>query len=229
MKCFCGNAVARFRSGAFMGVVCLAANTGLSVQIAGVYNTGVDAFGNVLPLHSIESHYAVSGVASVAYVVPKATHPVSGFGWMVAPPGAAWIGPNSTANTYTFDPDGTYHYTLSFDLTGYNPATARITGSWAADNSSGIWLNGNYTGFGKNEWGFLGLDPFDLTTGFVPGINTLEFRVVNDPTGPGSDGNPSGLLVSGITTTVVPEPSVLALAGLGFAALTLSRRRRVDR
>lgn len=216
---------------------------GALVEIPGLYNTGVDDSGNVLPLHSIDPHYKLSGAASVAYVVPIVFHSPGNQAWVTPPPGSAWIGPNPTDSTWPTDPVGSYYYklTITIDLTGtgYDPDTLQIAGQWATDNSGQIWLNGQNTGFTTEDWGFARLSPFVLQGAFSDGVNLLEFRVLNSATSP----NPSGLLVANLAAavdgsltlptippdTVVPEPSTFVGGALLSLPITLSGRRMLRR
>ena len=79
---------------------------------------------------------------------------------------------------------GNYSYQLSVDLTGYDPRTAFLAGSWAADDTGSIFLNGVDTGFWSTNY-FVGFSTFTLTNGFVLGTNLIEFRISNaaSPTG----------------------------------------------
>lgn len=198
--------------------ICAVASTGIVVP--GLYNTGVDNSGTVLPQLSLEPHYTVSGPASIAYVVPPVYNASLGWAWEAAPAGSTWIGPNSTANTTSPDPVGIYHYSLQFDLTGFDVARLAISGSWMADNTAELFLNGNYTGFSKDGYGYKYLDEFTLNAGFLPGLNSLEFRVLNEDIGP----NPTGLVVAGLTATLVPEPSSMAILLIGLSSLYLRKR-----
>ena len=128
-------------------------------------------------------------------------------------------------------PSGNYTYTTTFDLTGYVPGTATITGRWAADNAGlNILLNGNSLGL-TTTGGFSAFTSFSIPTGsgFVAGLNTLDF-VVNNFDGPGN--NPSGLRVeltgnAGLVATPVPPTALLAVFAFGTAGLgRLVRRRR---
>lgn len=168
------------------------------ISLPGLYNTGVMDSNLVLTPTAPELHYRVSGAATVAYVVPPVYNPSLGWAWADAPAGAAWIGPNATTNTVSPDPVGVYHYTLEFDLLGYDPSQVQIAGSWMSDNTAELYLNGVFTGFTKNNYGYNHLDAFVLHSGFIPGTNVLEFRVTNEA----GDPNPSGLLVSGLTATI---------------------------
>jgi hypothetical protein len=199
-------------------------HTSSALPNIGLFSTGVDNSGNALPLHATELHYAVSGVVSAAYIVPKEVGQVPP-SWIVAPSGSAWIGPNQTDSTFNSDPVGIYHYKLSIDLTGFDPSSVRIGGTWATDDEAHLFLNGQNTGFSKGLYGFTQLDAFNLQSGFVAGINTIDFTVQNDA-------GPSGLLVTGWTMSVVPEPSTACFVGLisvMAAGARLLRSRKATR
>ena len=196
------------------------ANGQVSISVPGLYNTGVDNSGAVLPLHSLEQHYSVSGATSIAYVEPAVDYPPLGWAWLAAPPGSAWIGPNSTTNTASPDPVGVYHYTIQFDLSGYNPSDVRIAGSWMTDNTGELLLNGANTGFTTDPESYKHLSSFTLNSGFISGINSLEFRVLNEFVGP----NPTGLCVANLTATLVPEPT---LATLLVTAVVAAMSRKI--
>lgn len=73
---------------------------------------------------------------------------------------------------------------LRFDLTGFDPNTATLSGHWGVDNQGKILLNGQTPpGSGalsltQNIPGnFTKLHDFLITGGFKPGINPLEFVV----------------------------------------------------
>ncbi len=194
----------------------------ISISVPGLYNTGVNNAGVVLPIQSLEQHYTVSGAASIAYVEPAVNYPPLGWAWLAAPAGSAWIGPNSTTNTASPDPVGVYSYKIQFDLSSFNPAQVRISGFWMTDNTGELFLNNVNTGFTTDAESYKHLSGFDLTTGFISGINSLEFRVLNEFVGP----NPTGLCVSGLAATLVPEPTALALLVMGFAGVTIRRRSK---
>ena len=73
-------------------------------------------------------------------------------------------------------------------------------------------MNGNPTGYTKSSVGYHSLSSFQLNSGFIEGINTLEFRVNNES-------GPTGLCVSGLELVVVPEPGSGVLLVAGLAAL----------
>ena len=149
-----------------------------------LFNTGVSGSGAALGDNAVDPHYSITAgpVTGNALVHNSA----GGFPvppWMPDQPFSSWISP--TANTSAAG--GTYTYRTTFDLTGLDPTTARITGRWATDDGNPatvVRLNGVNTGV-VNTTGFGGLSPtFTIGTGFVPGVNTLDFDVVNGSAGP---------------------------------------------
>ena len=137
--------------------------------------------------------------------------------WIGADPedgASGWIGPTATAASAGVPP-GNYTYETTFDLTGFWPDTAELTVAVARDDSLvGVYLNGNPVAY--SQAGYTLNAPFTITSGFVYGINTLEFLVSNG----GTADNPHGLRVEVWgTAEVVPEPASIALLGLGALAL----------
>jgi hypothetical protein len=158
-------------------------------SILGLFNTGVDDLGVVQDVGALELHYIMTGPVSCSFVIQ--TDNV----WHVPPVNSAWIGPLINGDIPA--PPGDYNYILTFDLTGLDPANIEITGSMAADNQVKIFLNGVYTGIstpGDPGGGddFRNLHSFTLNSGFVEGINTLNFLVTNL----GGGNSPTGLLVT---------------------------------
>ncbi len=94
-------------------------------------------------------------------------------------------------------------------MTGFNPATARLAGRWATDNRGvDILINGLSTGQ-VNDNPFTALTPFEITSGFVAGINRLTFVVNN-----GGPGYPAAIEPTGLRAEVWGE----ALLDSTFAA-----------
>lgn len=196
----------------------------IAVRIPGLFNTGISN-GTTLANGDVDPHYTI--VASSlsygpqAYVVDEAIgFPIVPGVWSLSTSTSKWITPKITPLATRTDP-GEFTYRLNFDLTGIDPGSATITGSWYTDNDGAMFLNGTSTGFTSPANGFSNSSPFTVTSGFVSGINYLDFVIINP------DFGPTGLRVelSG-TANAVPEPGSLLLAGLGLIALLAARYRR---
>lgn len=218
IKMSSGEMIMRNTASIFFGLFFLATSA-WAVPITDLYNTGVDDTGTVLSIGSMDTHYSVSGLSSEAFVVSPST------AWITAPTGSRWIGPSNGGVTGAV---GDYIYKLEFDLTGLDASTASINGSLAHDNPGSVFLNGLDTGI-SNPNNFLSLFDFTLNSGFVSGLNVLEFKVTNIPNGfPRS--NPTGLLVSNLSGTASPitsvsEPGTLALFMFGVMAIGIMRKQ----
>lgn len=193
--------------------------------ILGLFNTGVDGAGVPIAPFSAgaDTHYTLLGPdfpLGPANVINN--NPV----WFVAPAGSEWIGraDGSGGNT----PSANYIFTTTFDLTGLDFTTASITGRIGSDDAASIFLNGVDSGFSGSN--FASLTNFVLNSDFVPGLNVLEFVVLNSTfTGV----NPMGLVITDLAGTAdivsrdpIPEPGTLALFGLGLAGLGFARRKK---
>ncbi len=206
-----------------------------------VFGTGVDASGAVLPDGTAgDPHYTLVqnplGTSSQIQVVTAARgFPVVPNGWIVGGSASAWIAPSNDPFIGP-KPAGLYDYRTTFDLAGFNPATASLSGQWAVDNFGTILLNGTDTG---NQWHeFDSYGTFAIGSGFQSGVNTLDFLAVDDGQGV------AGLRVDGITGSAalsgggltgsanpVPEASTTVsfglLLALGLGGAVLARRKRV--
>lgn len=181
---------------------------------------------------AIDPHYSLILSADAgapgpnAYVAgPNGVFPLSPSVWLLNGPDSKWISPRAAFATN--EPVGTYTYRTTFDLSDQDPGTAVLTGRFAADNTGSVMLNG--ISLGITSGGFDGWTPFTISSGFVPGVNTMDFVVTNVPgfIGP----SPTGLRVeiSGETAAPVPEPATSLLVGLtlcGMAGWVGSRARR---
>ena len=119
---------------------------------------------------------------------------------------------------------GEYLFRTTFDI----PATVNLSdyslvGRWTADNRAlGISLNGGAFQFANlNPESYTEWTPFLFLSGFVHGLNILDFKVVNDDNG--FPGNPVGLRVE-----FVPEPRSNFFVAFGLISLWLGARRLAD-
>ena len=121
-----------------------------------------------------------------------------------------------------------YVYRTTFDLTGLDPNTAKITGQWSTDDLGGdILINGVSTGQSITvPNAFTQFFSFSVLSGFIAGINTLDFLVVNTPCGSCDGVNPTALRVEMTGTAATPLPAALPLFASGLGALGLLGWRR---
>lgn len=151
-------------------------STSLSIFGAGIKSAGVLAADG-----STDSHYQLASSADSAYPGPNAVvvnaasiRSAAGGVWLADGPNSKWISPRADRGGNAV---GNYTYHTAFDLTGLDPTTAILTGQYAADNSAVIKLNG--TTVGPASSGFSSWTSFSLSSGFVAGVNTLDFVVTN--------------------------------------------------
>jgi hypothetical protein len=151
-----------------------------------IYNTGVDQDGNLLPGAAVDPHYAMVQSPDPNYPGPNAMVTLHNLhfplpqGWFAESKTSTceWISPRAVEGNGTSK--GTYIYETTFDLTGLNPSTAMLKGQLAAESNSLIRLNGVILSIDGS--GFGAYTPFTITSGFIAGVNTLDFIVVHsDP------------------------------------------------
>src|SRR4051812_37671855 len=118
------------RISVFSSIVLFVTSRALAVQVS-LPSTGTDAPGSTLPGGSNDSHYTVTGPGVAVAAPAKVYSPQNVWPqWVPNDAHSAWIGwsDNSTTSPY-----GNYTFELTFDLTGFVPSTASLSGSWAAD------------------------------------------------------------------------------------------------
>jgi hypothetical protein len=222
-----------------VSLCCLWAVQAEAAPIPGLYDTGVDDSNALLSAGAIDLHYTLTQSADTRFPGPDAivVGPATGdpnIGYPFAPngpwidntPNSQWIAPQEYVftgfSTGTQMSAGDYTYTTTFNLAGLNPATAVITGEWAADDAgAAILINGNPTGVTYPAEAYGAFQSFTISSGFVPGVNTLAFEVLNDEDGP------TGLQVDDLSGTAspVPEPVSLLFLGAGLVGMAVIKRK----
>lgn len=198
--------------------------TAQAASIANLFTTGVDNGGNVLPLGSPDSHYKVIETNTNSFVISD----VRG-NYMPNNSTSEWIWQNANGSPTNV----TRTFRTTFDLTGFDPSTALISGTWAVDNVGvDILINGVGTGhtIPYGSAAFQLFKPFAITSGFTSGLNTLDF-IVRD------EGVVSAFRVGQISGTAdpvssqsVPEPtSTLSLFALGSLGIGAIAKRKLNK
>lgn len=196
-----------------------------AAPIPKLYSTGVNDDGTPLGNATKDPHYTLVESADEAYLGPDLFTLTPGFPvgpWLAEGPSSRWIAPRPQQGIG--NNEGQYIIRTTFDLTGFDPNKAKITGKWAVDNSGAdILINGISTGLANNA-GFGGFTDFTIETGFIEGVNTIEFVVINAPSGI----NPTGFRAELRGTVELPDepPSVVeqpkALSVVAGEPVTLS-------
>jgi hypothetical protein len=145
-----------------------------------LFNTGMEPNRVLLPGGSVDPHYGLVESPDLDNLGPDAIvwsddYPVPVF--VYNGPLSSWI--SSVANNSTVP--GQYVYRTEFLIDSADPCTAVLEGSWLL-NSSGvdILLNGRSTGItNTTELPYKVAQSFTITNGFVPGLNTLDFVIVD--------------------------------------------------
>ncbi|HOB97542.1 MAG TPA: immunoglobulin domain-containing protein [Verrucomicrobiota bacterium] len=180
--------------------------------VPGIFGTGLDASGALLGDGEVDPHYTLVASADPSWPGPdaitvNAVWPIQAGVWALNGPNSRWISAQADQSGTVGNMPGDYTYRTTFDLTGIDPAKFQLIGGWATDNAGlGIVLNGTSTGL-QNPAQFASLTAFTLTSGFVAGVNTLDFIVNNapDPNNPELPG-PTGLRVDLKGYLVTGEP-----------------------
>jgi len=186
----------------------LASGSLSAAPIPKLYSTGVNDAGALLGPAERDPHYTLIVSADESFPGPDAFTLAPGFPvgpWIAEGPASRWIAPRPQQGIG--NQEGDYIYRTTFDLTGFDPAKAVITGKWAVDNSGvDILINGVSLGIFNNT-GFGGFADFTIDSGFVAGVNTLDFHMANAPSGV----NPTGIRVELRGTVEVPDeaPSII--------------------
>jgi hypothetical protein len=176
--------------------------------------TGLDSFGGLLPASSTEIHYSAAGPnaenSAIAYV-----QPFYGGAWVPNQSTGQWI--STQIGGVPSQELGNYTYTLTINGVG------TMSGNWASDNASTLWVNGNLVATAAYAGSYNSWHPF--TANLTECVNTIQFKVNNANDANGGP-NPTGLIVYG-TADVTPCPDgglTAMLLGMGLLGLGYVRR-----
>jgi hypothetical protein len=222
---------------AALGLLC-----GGEVQAAFVsdLSTGADAnTGNLLPAPSVDAKYTLTGPGAINFtplVLTQSSLPGTYLNDN-AMPGSRWDYILFSPTDFSFVPSGNYVFKTTVDLTGFDAATAQISGLQVASDNGflSVVVNGQ-TVFshdpGPTPEEFMSiLNVGDVGKGsFHAGVNTVEFTIINYGFGFGPGPSPAAFRAVGtVDATPLPAPPGIILAGVG--ALCLAgygwRRQRV--
>jgi len=174
--------------------------------IPGVYDTGVDDSGALLPPSEIDPHWKI--LASPELFFPEPAFVVGSVGfpfppWRAQGPESQWIAPS--ADESVGDSPGDYVYHTTFDLTGFDSNLATLGIKIIADDSvKAARLNGNSIDLTSGKTlGDFGTT-YSINDGFVPRTNALDIVVQNQ----GTTSNPTGLRCE-ISGTAAPFGPVI--------------------
>lgn len=191
--------------------------------IPGLFNTGTNSSNVALSGGNgvTDPHYVIQASTSSGFAGNNAVTYFNG-AYQPDDGDSRWISLSSTGSPGS----NTTTYRLTFNLTGFDPSTASISGSWGADNFASMLLNGVDTGNELTDpLNFMSLTSFTISSGFVSGINFLDLVVTDG-------GEPTAVRVDDLAGTAeattngsVPEPSTWAMMLLGFGAVGLVIRR----
>ena len=209
----------------FTVLMLIALGSAQADPISGLFNTGVNDAHVLLGDGATDTHYSISpSWIAIAVNNPPPAYPGA---WILNSdsPASRWITP--TVEPGPSVSDTIYQLTLNFTIgAGLDPATASFSGRWATDNSGDVFLNGGLVSLGHSNT-FNAWSPFSAISGFVAGLNTLDFYVTNLAF---NQTNPTGLRVEfqSSSVTAIPEPEIYAMlaAGLGLMGFVARRRQR---
>lgn len=190
----------------------------VSVPIT-VHNTGVDT-SDVLVAPSAQASFWTLSAKPVGAAPAIGSNPFRYYNgsYFADTATAAWVSPQADGSAGVI---GAYVYDLVIDLTGLDPATASITGTFGTDNTGAVSLNAGTPVATTGSGDFFAPTAFTINSGFVAGLNTIHVQADNA-------GDPTAFFVSFTTATAnavpvaaepVPATSWPALAGLGLLLL----------
>jgi len=168
-----------------------------------IYSTGTNNDGSLATPGSVDSHYVITITPHSSSETPAYVENSPHYSGYVSVSGAQYLG--ESGNLDEGYPVGDIVYQTTFDLTGLDPSTAVLTGSFAVDDYLELNLNGADTGVGcwvtYHPACFEEVRSFTINSGFVAGINTLTVATYNT-------GGPAGVVLQVSGTANALSPSV---------------------
>lgn len=203
-----------------------AAGSASAVVVTGLYNTGVGAGGVALAAGDgqVDGNYTIASTNLPGVSVGASVYTYKNPAYTAENPGSRWVAYSGSP----FAGVGSFAVSTTFDLTGYDAASASISGLWGVDNEGEIFLNGVSTGIvltGIIVENFNQLHSFTISSGFVSGINTLTFGVYDG-------GSPAAVRADALVLTAnpvagaVPEAATWTMLVAGFGLVGAGARRR---
>jgi hypothetical protein len=188
-----------------------------AAPISTLFGTGLDGSGNALVGGASDSDWIVVETGQAARV--RTQLPGTYFANNSL---SQWIWQNADGSPINVDRT----FRTTFDLTGFDNTTAVINGMWGVDNIGlDILINGTSLGIslpGVVVSNFSQLHAFTINSGFIAGMNTLDFKV-RDAGGVSAF---RAQLSGEARLQAVPTPATLALVSLALALMVLRPRSR---
>ena len=182
--------------------------------IATLFSTGLGADGTLLSAGVTDPHFVLKASAEGSPPPPPvaatAVQPLAA--WLTNSAKSGWLGPVNPGATVVAP--GAYVYETTFDLTGFDPASARVTCQVAVDDIlADVLINGVSTGLSSAGSAALSA-AMVITDGFFSGLNRLEFQTANT----GASPSPSGFraLLSGTAVAVLPTTTSVPLGPITY-------------
>jgi hypothetical protein len=208
---------------AFLALASTAAN---AVVVTGLYNTGLGVGGAALAPGDgqQDANYTLTASTLTGVNPGDPTFTYFNGAYAAENAGSRWISYSGSP----FAGVGGFTVSTTFDLTGYVPGSAAISGNWGVDNDGEIFLNGVTTGItlsGSSTLNFNVLHAFNITSGFIAGVNTLSF--VNFDAGSPAAVRLDNAVLTANAIDGVPEAAtwVMLIAGFGLTGAVMRRRR----